>query len=625
MKRNSELHVEEIFLDGGENRETPYAPLPASRGAFFLVAGVATLLAVGIFGKVGFLNVVRGAFYEVRASANVSREINLPSYRSVILDRYGEVIAENEGSASIFLNVSTFLLANPERRASISEKITDILRLESAEFDRLIGEADLVKNNWVPLARDVSSGEVIAVKALNEPAIQIVDDYRRIYREGRAFAHVVGYTGIGEGNSVVGKSGIELEYDEEIRGKDGRYIFFEDASGTIVGNRIVSPPEPGKPFETTIDADLQRFFYHRLTEALASLGRDAGLGIALQPKTGEVLALVSVPSFDANVFVDRKRAPERAEILNNPGQPLFNRAISGAYSPGSTFKPVVALAALRENILNSGTAIFSDGALEIPNPYFPDLPSVFLDWKAHGWVNLAGALARSSNIYFYLAGGGIPRGLQPIDLVLGTFDRGGLGAQKIMEYAARLGFGSKTGIDLPAEGESFLPTPDERETRSGEAWRVGDTYNVSIGQGDLSVTPIQLVSFIAGLGNGGVINRPSIRKGSTVTPIADFSDWQGEIKEVQKGLEDAVREPYGSSHMLSNLPISVAGKTGTPQIANKRRVNAFFMGYAPTDDPEIAILVAVENAREGSLNTLPIARDVFQWYYEHRMAGTNVQ
>ncbi len=621
MNRNSELHVEEIFLDGGGAREAPYAPFPASRGAFLVVFAAAALLSVGVLGKVGFLNMVRGAFYEARAAANVSREINLPSYRAVILDRYGEVLAENVSSASVFLNVPTLLSLAPERRASLGFQISEILGLPQADFDQLIEKTDFARTNWVPLARDVNADEVIAVKGLNDASIQVVDDYRRTYPGGAAFAHVIGYTGVGEGNSVVGKSGIEVEYDREIRGKDGQYVFFEDASGGVVGNRVVSPPEPSEPFATTIDAEFQRFFYDRLTEGLAALGREAGVGIALNPKTGEVLALVSAPSFDPNAFVDRGRTSERTQILRDPSERLFNRAISGAYSPGSTIKPLVALAALREGIVNPGTAIFSDGALEVPNPYFPDQPSVFLDWKAHGWVNLASAIARSSNIYFYLTGGGIPKGLQASDLVLGSFDRAGLGADRLMDYARRLGFGGKTGIDLPAEGESFLPTPGMREAGSGNQWRIGDTYNVSIGQGDLSVTPIQLVSFMAGLGSGGVVHRPFIRMGKAVSDIADFSEWRDEIAAVQRGLEEAVADPSGSSNMLSTLPIAVAGKTGTPQIANKRRVNAFFTGYGPVENPELAILVAVENAREGSLNALPIARDVFRWYYEHRITS----
>jgi penicillin-binding protein 2 len=354
---------------------------------------------------------------------------------------------------------------------------------------------------------------------------------------------------------------------------------------------------------------------------LARLGRTSGAVLALDHRNGEILALISFPSFDSNVFVDPTRTRERGAILTDPHRALFNRAVSGSYSPGSTIKPLVGLAALAEGVLTPETEILSTGALEIPNPYQPDRPSRFLDWKAHGWVTLQAAIARSSNILFYLSGGGLPQGVPRDSLIRGSMDLGGLGIATLKSYWQKFGFGAQTGVDLPGEGTSFLPDAAEKQARTGEPWRIGDSYNASIGQGDFRITPLQLLSFIASIGNGGRIYRPFVRLGKTPEVVTDYgAAFAEELKIIRAGMEDGVNKSYGTSHALSDLPFTVAGKTGTPQIANKTKVNAFFVGYAPAPRPEIALLILVEDAVEGSLNTIPIAHDALKWYYDNRIA-----
>ena len=239
-----------------------------------------------------------------------------------------------------------------------------------------------------------------------------------------------------------------------------------------------------------------------------------------------------------------------------------------------------------------------------------------MDWKPHGWVDVRSAIARSSNIFFYAAGGGWQ-------------DVKGLGVEKLKEYWKIFGFGEKTGIDTEGESIGFLPDPEEKEIRTKDIWRIGDTYNVSIGQGDLQVTPIQILSQISAIANGGDWYRPFLvsaigNKTSTTTVnkpeiTRNFSDFGSYIGEVQEGMKDTVRKPYGTAFMLSDLPFESAGKTGSSQVANNARTNAFFVAYAPAANPQIAILVLVENAREGSLNAVPIGKDVLNWYYQNRM------
>lgn len=595
MSKN-ELNFEDLVFKE-DQRESDYLELPLSRQTFILVGAAIILIGVAALGRVGFLGILKNNFYSSRAAINANKEVDLPAPRGIILDRFGKPLVANKSSFSAFLSVSE-LLKSPGVLATTVETVSGILSLEAADLENIIQKADLEKRNFVPIARNISVAQAIELRGLNSLAVQVENDYVREYLDPLAFSHVLGYVGVSENDqSIVGKSGLELQYDAALKGKDGRLIIYRDASGKVLDDKVAEAPEVGGELETTIDAGLQQYFYDRLKSALASLGRDSGVGIALNPQNGEVLALISMPSFDSTKV---------AKFLNNSRQPLFNRAISGAYTPGSAIKPLVALAALKENIVSPDFQILSTGSIEIPNPYDPEKPSRFLDWKAHGWVDLHSALARSSNVYFYEVGGGF-----------GNLK--GLGIEELRSYWEKFLLGVKTGIDLPSEGAGFLPGVEEKEARTGQIWRIGDTYNVSIGQGDLLLTPIQLINFIASIANGGKIYRPHLVPGGAET-LFDYSDWQKEIQEVRQGMEDAVKKPYGTANLLTYLPVSAAAKTGSSQVANNARTNAFFVGYAPAENPQIAVLVLIENAKEGSLNAVPVARDVLQWYYDSRLS-----
>jgi len=324
------------------------------------------------------------------------------------------------------------------------------------------------------------------------------------------------------------------------------------------------------------------------------------------------LALFSIPSFDTGQI---------HRFLKLENQPLFNRAIGGLYNPGSTIKPLVATAALVEKIINPQEQIYSAGFIEIPNPYFPNLPSRFLDWKPHGWVDLYSALARSSNIYFYEVGGGFPG------------QRIGLGIEKLKQWWQKFRLAEKSGIDLIGEERGVLPDPQWMQKVKNRRWLLGDTYNVSIGQGDLLITPIELLNYISAIANGGKFYKPRIAKAvldengkilfqNESQILGDLSSIiDGAVNEVKKGMEDAVNKPYGTANLLADLPFKIAAKTGSAQTDNNTKVNAFFVGYAPADNPQIAILILIENAREGSLNTIPVAKDVLAWYYKNRLVN----
>lgn len=601
---NEELFFEES-VDALTKSRLDALELPLSRSTFLLVFFGFSAVALAMAGQLFFLNGWKGEFYRNRAFLNAGKEIILPAARGIIYDRFGKPMVENADTFSVSV------------KASALPRIADFLGQSELELASLLHNTNFEKTGSVIAARDVDPETIVKLKSWNSDDIQIVNDYRRLYLDGPAASHILGYSGPNFANEIVGKVGLEEVYDDFLKGSSGELVIYRNAVGSALDKKLISQPKNGYRLNTTIDYDLQKYFYNRLASALVSLGSPAGVGIALNPENGEVLALVSLPSFDNNLFGGAGNGKEKMRVLNSSLKPLFNRSVSGTYNPGSTIKPLVALAALKENIVDAEKEVFSAGFIEIPNPYFPDKPSRFLDWKPNGWVNLHSAIAKSSNIYFYALGGGLG-------------DIKGLGVNKLKEYWQKFGFGRKTGIDLSLENSGYLPDPESKENRTGDIWRIGDTYNVSIGQGDLLITPIQLISQIASIANQGKLFRPflvrsvldddgRILKENQPEIILDYSDWSGQLKEVRRGMEDAVARPYGTAHLLSSLPVAIAGKTGSAQTNNNTKTNAFFVGYLPAENPKIALLVLVENAREGSLNAVPVAKDVFGWYYYNRI------
>lgn len=634
-----EFDLEHAIIET-QARHLEILEIPLSRRVFLLMGGVAFLFTVIFFSRIFYFAVAKGDFYKTRSAMNVTQPFTLPAVRGLIYDRFGKVMARNESAFRLVLNVS---LAKRQKTNFnvMAYSLGDILGVDRGELLAVIGKADFEKTALITLERDISPIQVLEIQKLGIPALEIQDDYRRYYSGGPALAPVLGYTGQIQYGDLKGKAGLEKYYDSVLAGEDGLRLMYKNAKGEIIEEKLLNAPRHGRDIYTTIDYDFQEYFYRRLQQTLIFLGREIGVGIALNPQNGEVLSLINIPSYDGNIFTTPSTKKERNSLLTASYRPLFNRAISGMYAPGSTVKPMVAIAGLREGVITPQSKVFSSGVLEIPNPYNPDQPSKFLDWRPHGWVDVRSALARSSNIFFYGVGGGFPSGIGNIGDVTK-----GLGIEKLKEYWKLFGFGEKTGIDLDGENSGFLPDPREKEARKNDIWRLGDTYNVTIGQGDLLVTPIQLLSQIAAIANNGRWYKPHILKEveneDEVQPelARDFSGFTDEIKEVQEGMKDAVSKPYGTAHALSALAFEAAGKTGSSQVSNNTKTNAFFAAYAPagpsslencktvrldenqsckSEEPQIAILVLIENAREGSLNAVPVGKDVLNWYYWNRL------
>ncbi len=617
-RRKKELNLEETLSDDwSKDKDTELVEVSLGGWPMIFAGLIVSLIAAALVGRIVFVGLAQSTRYELRAEDNQNLASILPAPRGIIYDRNGKIIADNRPVFSAYLKTDEFLRQTDSQK-QVLDSISEILSVSPEEIWNSLESSDLERNGGLLLLNpNLSQGEVVKLKSLNLPVVEIEDSFDRNYPDGEIFSSVLGYTGmvtisdLNDNSDLtiqdeIGKGGAELYYDDQLRGVNGKTIQKRDARGRLFGDKEETKPEIGKSLYITIDADLQKYFYRQMKEKLLSLGRTKGVGLAMNPQNGEILAMLNFPVYDNNILSSGGSNSEKQAILTSRDKPLFNRATAGFYSPGSTIKPLVGVAALKEAVITPSKEIFSPGYIDIPNPYRPDEPTRYLDWRYQGYVNLASAIAQSSNVYFYEIGGGGP-------------DSAGLGITRLRQWWQKFNLGNLTGIDLPGEAKGFLPSPDWKEKKYKQPWLLGDTYNVSIGQGDLLLTPLQLLNYISTIANGGKVYKPVINKNAEHKIISDLSHLSQQFQEVRKGMRLVATSKLSMANTLGELPFAVEGKTGTAQVRSNQQQNAFFVGYATSENPQIAVLVLVENSREGSLNAVPIAKDVFNWYYQNRI------
>lgn len=510
-RKKKELDLEETLSDDwSKDKDAELVEVPLGRWPMVFSGLVVSFVAFVFIGKIMSIGLAQSSRYELRAEDNQNIVKLLPAPRGVIYDRNGKILADNRPVFSAFLKTDRFL-RQADSQEKILNSISEVLGISSEEIWNSLQSSDLENNGGLLILNpDLSQEEVVKLKGLNLPEVEINDGFNRNYPGGEIFSSVLGYTGMVTAQDIkknsslvfqdkIGKGGVEFYYDEKLRGVNGKTIRKRDARGMLLGDEEEIKPSIGQPLYLTIDADLQKYFYQRMKQQLSSLGRAKGVGLAMNPQNGEILAMLNFPVFDNNILSSGGRNSEKQAILTSRDQPLFSRAVSGFYAPGSTIKPLVATAALKEGVITPSKEIFSPGYIDIPNPYNPDKPTRYLDWQYQGYVNLAYAIAQSSDVYFYEVGGGGP-------------DSIGLGITRLRQWWQKFNLGNITGIDFPGEGKGFLPSPEWKEKKDKRPWLLGDTYNVSIGQGDLLLTPIQLLNYISAIANGGKIYQPVINK-----------------------------------------------------------------------------------------------------------------
>ncbi len=577
----------------------------------FILWAIFLVFSVRLF----YLQVIQGRYYELLSENNYSRSVVIRSPRGDLLDDRGRVLARNRVSFALVLNTAG---------GKLTGKLAAIKRVLNMDFSpRGIQVAS--KRNAVPnltvIARDVPVQTLEKVEANQEelPFLRIEMELRREYPFGELASHVLGYVGLisrREAQKIpaeerdpfteVGKSGVEKMANAILSGRNGLRTIQVDSHGREVSDpRLVLPgvrklrkPVPGKDISLTLDAGLQAVLEK-------AFGEEAGSAVFMNPQTGAILAWVSLPNFDPNLFSSGLKPAQWKSIMDDPKHPLLNRPIQGIYPPGSAFKPLVALAGLEEGLLSAGTTFFCPG-------YWIFGGRVWHCWTVHGKVNLIVALQNSCNVFFYHAA----------NLV---------GIENLDKWGALMGFGEKTGVGLPGERSGTLPSPAWKRARKLGNWVPGDTLPVGIGQGYLTVTPLQLLDFYAALASGGKRYRPSFVKQKPEL-IASVKLSPEALAVVKEGLWRVVNA--GGTGVACAIPgLGVCAKTGTAQVVKasagrntmslpkKERDHAWFAGFAPRDNAAVAFVVMVEHGGHGGGLAARIARKGLEYLYFGRAPG----
>ncbi|KKQ28102.1 MAG: Peptidoglycan glycosyltransferase [Candidatus Magasanikbacteria bacterium GW2011_GWC2_37_14] len=576
-----------------------------------------------------YLQVFSGSDYRILAENNRQRIIPIPAERGLIYDRNNIPLTKNIPNFVLTLIPQT-LPKDENKKNEIINKLAELTAIPNDEIKMIIEEYGNYTYESVVIKDNIEYEKALSILiALGDlPGIEIKQGSKRLYINKEeviststpsSLAHVLGY--IGKLNKkeldnlhskgylpsdVIGKVGIEKTFETYLRGIYGKKRIEVNATGKEQSILAEEAPIPGKHLILTIDKKIQNKLEEIISSYLKNFPSKRAAAVAINPQNGEVLALISLPAFDNNDFSGGIKSVVYNNYLNDKNQPLYNRVISGLYPSGSSIKPAIAAIALEEGIITSVTSFLSTGGLQVGDWFFPD-------WQAggHGNTNVRKAIAWSVNTFFYYIGGGYR-------------DFTGLGVEKIVEYLKKFGFSTQTGIDLPAENQGFLPSKKWKEETKKERWYVGDTYNVSIGQGDILVTPLQIANMTAFFANGGVLYKPQIIK-SIIDPVTnletekiipqiinrDFIKKEN-INTVKLGMKDCA--DYGSCRRLSLLPFSTAGKTGTAQWNKNKPNHAWFTSFAPYENPQIVVTVLVEEGGEGSSIAVPIVYDFYKWW-----------
>jgi len=507
----------------------------------------------------------------------------------------------------------------PKEEDSKNKIIQDIQSFFKIESN-VITEALTTEADEITLIDHLSQEQAITfeIRQNKYPGLELVRSNIRKYPDAEYFAHLIGYTGKLSDtdiknhpkylrNDIIGKTGIEKIYEAKLKGEYG-------IKNTRNDEIPLKSPHNGESIQLTIDAELQKFLQNNMQEVLSQTGLKKAAGIVMNPQNGEVIAIVSLPSFDNNLFTQGISQQDYDNLVNNPDNPLLNRCISGEYAPASTVKPLIATGLLQEGIITSKTTINDPlGKLVVENPYNPDKPYIYPDWKIHGITDTYKSISDSVNVFYYTFVGGTPK-------------QKGLGIEKLAQYYRYYGFGQPTQIDLTGEAKGNVADPAWKKQSKQESWLLGDTYNASIGQGGMSATPLQILNSINAITTNGKLYKPylyqGIRKDDKLEPNINSDNLlktipisQDNYNIIQEAMRKTVTE--GTAYQLQDLPFATAGKTGTSQ-TGKIKNNSWFVSYAPADNPQVSMIILLEEGDESFKTTIPITKKVYEWYYQNR-------
>ncbi len=548
------VEFDEIFMDSSnlpafnQGRLEGRLELPIAKRSVMAVGVLFLLIALAFAGKLFELQVVKGAEYRERSDNNNIDQGIIIAERGVIYDRSGEMLAWNS--------------------------------------------ADRLEERGFPL---------------------------RTYTDRAGLGQLLGYVsypqkdknGFYYRTDYIGRTGLESSYEGILHGKNGQQLIEVDAGGDVISALTVERGTIGASITTSVDAALSEAMYNIIASSTEKAGFRSGAGAIMNIHTGEIVAMTSFPSYDPEVMANGGDTVVIDGYNTDTRFPFLNKVVGGAYTPGSIVKPFLAYAALKEGVIGPGDPIVSNGELVIPNPYNPDLPTIFRDWRAHGATSVVRAIAYSSDVYFYIIGGGLPAIAAP---QAGVGEMTGLGIARIHDYMEMFGFGHGTGIEFPGEQTGLVPNPEWKEETFDEEWRLGNTYHTAIGQYGFLVTPLQMLRAYSALGNGGTLVTPTLIKGNK-GETKDLNLDKEYMRYVLEGMRMAVTTDGGTVRGLDLNYVDIAGKSGTAELGNDNaHVNSWVAGFWPYEEPKYAFILLMERApRTNSLGAGWVMREVFDW------------
>jgi len=631
VKRESkDIEPQEVFLDklasqkeeevSDKKMETP---LKGKRLLFLFFTFL--MLTTILFGRTLFFQVVEKDKFLSRAEGNTVRKYLIRPSRGIIYDKEMNQLVHNKASYDLICNKRD-LPIEEKKKKEVIEKASSILKEDFKELKEKIESAEFDK---VLIFKNLPHEKLILWETKNKdiPGFKVLENKVREYDYDEYLAHVIGYTGKISREELeeyenyspvdyIGKSGLEKYYEKALRGNPGILEVRKDARGRFLSEEITSEPESGNNLVLSLNEDFQEKVQTELKEAMERVDSKGATAVAMDPQTGKVLSLVSIPTFNPNLFSQPSSQEEIENLFENKERPLFNRAISGVgYPTGSVVKPLVAIAALEENIISPEKTINCTGEIVVENPYYDsDNPQsgpkewVYHDWKTHHITDLQKAIAQSCNVYFYTLGG--EHG-----------DIKGLGARRIKEWIQKFGWGYKTGIDLPSEGKGTLPNLDQN-------WSLGRTYHFSIGQGPFAIPPLQVTNAFVAIANGGKLLKPQVVDKivnedkdlvKNIEPeVARESFIESDnVKAVRRGMRETVVSGSASG-WLDSLSVEAAAKTGTAESSKENHYHNWVTVFAPYENPEIVLTLMIEDVEGDQVAVLPVAKEVLNWYFQEK-------
>lgn len=618
IKFFSGMEIEDYVLTATE-KEAARMEKPFEK-KWFTVFWWIILIAFGaLFFRIFFLTVIKGAYYKDVSKGNSIRSVVIKASRGRIFDRSGNALVSNIPSIDAVI-IPADIPKDKQKIKEIANIVSDVLKIDENEIRTKLENSVSNSLNAVLLKEHITQDESLVLLEKNNsiPGVSIEKTAIRSYMDGSIFSHILGYEGKIEKKELekdqgysltdyIGKHGIEKSYEQFLRGTRGANQMEVDSMGNIKRELGIINPNPGSDLVLSIDANLQKKIYDSLNDILEKTKTKTAAAVAINPQNGEVLAMISIPSYDNNLFAQKISETDYSKLINDSNKPLFNRAISGEYPPGSTIKPVIATAALSEGIITPSTIISGlGGVLKIGNYSFGD-------WKAHAPSDVRKAIAESNDIFFYTIGGGY-----------GKIE--GLGMNRMKKWYNLYGFGQLSDIDIGGESSGLIPDEQWKQNKIGEKWSIGNSYHAAIGQGYITATPLQIANYTSTIANGGTLFKPhivsQIKKGDEILTLIQPQVIRSNfipsdiINVVREGMRQVVTE--GTAQSLKDLPVDIAGKTGTAQFGANNQTHGWFISFAPYNNPQIAMVVLVEGGGEGHSSALPVTKEVYEWYFKEK-------